>query len=119
MENLRSVRMSRSIKEYNQDVTAYSLKLKKLKLPKKLRQFTADGGGLKKYGIKKLYLASSSLKKSSFKKLSKKCTVYVKNKKVRDQVRKAGFKGKIVIEKKFDRCGGYIRIIILEMVGWG
>lgn len=64
MENLRSVRMSRSIKEYNQDVTAYSLKLKKLKLPKKLRQFTADGGGLKKYGIKKLYLASSSLKKA-------------------------------------------------------
>lgn len=41
----------------------------------------------------------------------------MKNQKVRDQVRKAGFKGKIVIEKKFDRCGGYIRIIILEMVG--
>lgn len=60
MENLRSVRMSRSIKEYNQDVTAYSLKLKKLKLPKKLRQFTADGGGLKNMELKNCTLPAAA-----------------------------------------------------------
>ena len=47
--------------------------------------------------LKKIYINAVNLKKSNLKSLPKKCKVYVKSKNVKNQVKKAGFKGKVII----------------------
>lgn len=49
--------------------------------------------------VKKIYLYSKNLKKGNLKGASKSSTIYVRNASVRKQLKKFGFKGKIVIKK--------------------
>lgn len=97
MDNLRSVRMSKYVKKLNAGVFKHSTKLKKLDLPKKMRTFTGEFGGNAFNKFKKITIRAKSLKKGNFSSLSSKCKVYVRNSKVRNQLRQYGFKGKIFI----------------------
>lgn len=98
MENLRSVRMSKSVKKLSRGVFQCSRKLKKLDLPQKMRTFVGQFGGTYYNKLKKITIRAKSLKKSNFSSLSSGCKVYVYNNKVKNQLRRYGFKGTIIIK---------------------
>lgn len=100
MANLRSVRMSKSVTKLSAGVFKHSRKLKKLDLPKKMRTFAGEFGGNAFNKFKKITIRAKSLKKGNFGSLSSKCKVYVRNGKVRNQLRQYGFKGKIFVKAK-------------------
>ena len=72
-------------------------KLTTVKLPKKIQTIRGTFGGKKNCYLKKVYINATSLKKCNLKSIPKTCKIYVKNKKVKQQVKGAGFKGKILI----------------------
>ena len=99
MKKLSSIRLSKSLQKLEEGVFLGSKKLKKLTLPKNIKRF--DGNfGWKENKFEKLVIRTKNIKKGSFYDLSKKCTVYVRNKKVKRQLRKFDFDGKIVVKKK-------------------
>ena len=97
MENLQSIRFSRSISELDYAMFNKCKKLKTVKLPKRIQTICGNFGGKKNCYLKKIYINAVNLKKSNLKSLPKKCKVYVKSKNVKNQVKKAGFKGKVII----------------------
>ena len=97
MENLQSIRFSRSISELDYAMFNKCKKLKTVKLPKRIQTIRGNFGGKKNCYLKKIYINAVNLKKSNLKSLPKKCKVYVKSKNVKNQVKKAGFKGKVII----------------------
>lgn len=99
MQNLTSVRFSKSIKALDYAIFNKSAKLTTVKLPKGIQTIRGSFGGKKNCYLKKVYINAVSLKKSKLKNLPKSCTVYVKNKTVKQQVKTAGFKGKVIIKK--------------------
>ena len=97
MKNLQSIRFSNSIKELDYAIFNKSKKLTTVMLPKRIQTIRGDFGGKKNCYLKKIYINATSLKKCTFKNLPKSCKIYVKNKKVKNQVKAAGFKGTILI----------------------
>ena len=97
MKNLQSIRFSRSISELDYAMFNKCKKLKTVKLPKRIQTIRGNFGGKKNCYLKKIYINAVNLKKSNLKSLPKKCKVYVKSKNVKNQVKKAGFKGKVII----------------------
>lgn len=97
MKNLQSIRFSNSIKELDYDIFNKCKKLTTVKLPKKIQTIRGTFGGKKNCYLKKVYINATSLKKCNLKSIPKTCKIYVKNKKVKQQVKGAGFKGKILI----------------------
>lgn len=97
MENLQSIRFSRSISELDYAMFNKCKKLKTVKLPKRIQTICGNFGGKKNCYLKKIYINAVNLKKSNLKSLPKKCKVYVKSKNVKNRVKKAGFKGKVII----------------------
>ena len=98
MKKLSSVRLSKSLRKLEEGVFLGSGKLKKLNVPKSIKRF--DGNfGWKKNKLKKIIIRTKNIKKGQFYDLSEKCTVYVRNKKVKKQLRKFYFGGKIIIKK--------------------
>ena len=73
--------------------------LKKLTFPKNICKIWGYYGGSSLSGLKKIYIKAPKLKKADLTGIPTKCTVYVKNNTVRNQVRKSGFKGNIVAQK--------------------
>ncbi|MDD7209578.1 MAG: leucine-rich repeat protein [Lachnospiraceae bacterium] len=100
MKNLKSIRFGKSIRELDYALFNRSMKLKSVTLTKNIRIIRGEFGGKKECGIKKLYIHAASLKKCSFKTLSSKCRVFVKNDKVKKQIKKSGFKGKVTVSAK-------------------
>ena len=99
MKKLSSIRLSKSLRKLEEGVFLGSKKLKKLTLPKNIKRFDGDFGW-KKNKFEKIVIRTKNIKKGFFYDLSKKCTVYVRNKKVKKQLRKFEFGGKIVVKKK-------------------
>lgn len=99
MDNLRSVRMSRSVKKLDKGVFKCSRKLKKLDLPQKMREFAGQFGGTYYNKFKKITIRAKSIKDGQFGSLSPKCNVYVRSSKVKNQLRKFGFEGTVIVKK--------------------
>ena len=99
MDNLRSVRMSRSVKKLDKGVFKCSRKLKKLDLPQKMREFAGQFGGTYYNKFKKITIRAKSIKDGQFGSLSPKCKVYVRSSKVKNQLRKFGFEGTVIVKK--------------------
>ena len=97
MKNLQSIRFSNSIKELDYAIFNKCKKLTTVKLPKKIQTIRGTFGGKKNCYLKKVYINATSLKKCNLKSIPKTCKIYVKNKKVKQQVKGAGFRGKILI----------------------
>lgn len=103
MDNLRSIRMSKSVKVFHQSVILHSKKLKKLELPKKMQKFKCEYSSYYKCKLKKLILKAKKLKKSYFSELPSKCKIIVRNNTVKQQVRKYGYKGKVIVRKNLSK----------------
>lgn len=77
-------------------------KLEKITVPKTIKKIGKDAFKGSK-NLKKLYINTKNTKvinkTNTFKTLNKKCKVYVKTKAMKKAVKKAGFKGKIIIKK--------------------
>lgn len=99
MKNLSYVRISRSMKEIPYDLFVRSKKLKTITYPANIKKINGNFEEPYLYGLRKMYINTKSLKASDMKGISKKCRIYVKNKSVKNRVRKNGFKGKIIIKK--------------------
>ena len=97
MKNLQSIRFSNSIKELDYAIFNKCKKLTTVKLPKKIQTIRGTFGGKKNCYLKKSIHQCNKLKKMQFKKYSKNLQNICKNKKVKQQVKGAGFKGKILI----------------------
>ncbi len=99
MKNLKSIKFSKKMKAIPSDIFYRTDKLKTLTFPKNIRKISlfCDAIGLKK--LKKIYINAPKLKKIDLADIAdkSKCTIYVKNNTVKNQVKKAGFKGRIVV----------------------
>ena len=97
MNNLQSIRFFNSIKYLDYAIFNKCKKLTTVKLPKKIQTIRGTFGGKKTCYLKKVYNNATSLKKCKLKSIPKTCKIYVKNKKGKQQVKGACFKGKILI----------------------
>ena len=77
-----------------------SKQLKTITFPSNIRKIDGGFGGKYLCKLKKIYIKAPVMKKVNLIGLPKKCKVYVKNNTVSRQVRKEGFKGKIIITKR-------------------
>ena len=98
MEKLSSVRLSKSLKKLEDGMFFNCKKLKKLDVPKNIKRFDSSFGW-EKNKLKKIIIRTKKIKKGDFSYFSKKCTAYVRSRKVQKQLRKYKFKGKIVVKK--------------------
>ena len=73
-------------------------KLKKLDVPKNIKRFD-NSFCWEKNKLRKIIIRTKNIKKGDFSYFSEKCTAYVRSKKVKKQLRKFKFKGKIVVKK--------------------
>ena len=100
MKNLKSIKFSKNMKTIDSYLFYRTDKLKTLTFPKNIRKISlyCDGIGLKK--LRKIYIKAPKLKKIDLADIAgkSKCTIYVKNNTVKNQVKKAGFKGKIAVK---------------------
>lgn len=99
MKNLSYVRLSRSMKETPYSLFVRSKKLKTITYPANIKKINGYFGGADYCGLKKIYINTKSLKASGMRSIPKSCRIYVKNKSVKNRVRKNGFRGKIIIRK--------------------
>lgn len=99
MKNLSYIRLSRSMKETPYNAFVRSKKLKTITYPANIKKINGNFGGTDLCGFKKIYINTRSLKASNMKGIPKSCRIYVKNKSVKNRVRKNGFRGKIIIRK--------------------
>lgn len=97
MDNLSSVQFSKSLKTLKFGIFFNSNKIKKLNVPKKVKKFETDYGY--DNSIRKIIIHTKKIKKGEFISLSRKCKAYVKNEKVKKQLRKNGFKGTVIVKK--------------------
>mgnify|MGYP000684026879 CR=1 FL=1 len=101
MKNLKSIKFSKNMKTAAPTLFYRTDKLKTLTFPKNIRKISLDceGIGLKK--LRKIYIKAPNLKKIDLADIAakSKCTIYVKNSTVRNQIKKSGFKGRIVIQR--------------------
>lgn len=100
MKKLKSIKLSKNMKTAKPYLFRRSKKLKTLTFPKNIRKISAYYGGNSLSGLKKIYIKTSKLKKIDLTGIPSKCTVYVKNNTVRNQVKNSGYKGKIVVQQK-------------------
>lgn len=98
MEKLSSVRLSKSLKKLEDGMFFNCKKLKKLDVPKNIKRFD-NSFCWEKNKLRKIIIRTKNIKKGDFSYFSEKCTAYVRSKKVKKQLRKFKFKGKIVVKK--------------------
>ena len=99
MKKLKSIKLSKNMKVAERYLFRRSKKLKTLTFPKNICKIWGYYGGNSLSGLKKIYIKAPKLKKADLTGIPTKCTVYVKNNTVRNQIRKSGFKGNIVVQK--------------------
>lgn len=99
MKKLKSIKLSKNMKAAKPYLFRRSKKLKKLTFPKNIRKISAYYGGNSLSGLKKIYIKAPKLKKVDLTGIPSKCTIYVKNTTVRNQIRKSGFNGRIVVQR--------------------
>ncbi|MCD8018113.1 MAG: leucine-rich repeat domain-containing protein [Clostridiales bacterium] len=100
MKNLTSVKIGKSVKKIGYGVFRQTPKLKTLTFPKNVKSLGGSfGGNTNSSALKKVYINAKSIKKCSLSSIPKTCKIYVKNRTVQKQVRKYGFKGKIILKK--------------------
>lgn len=97
MDNLSSVKLGKSLKSLNFEAFFNSNKVKKLDVPKNVKKF--ETGYCDDNSIKKIIIRTKKIKKGDFRSLSRKCKAYVRNKKVKKQLRNNGFKGTVIVKK--------------------
>lgn len=100
MQNLRTIKLSKNMKAVSGDMFKKSKQLKTIIFPSNIRKIDGGFGGKYLCKLKKIYIKAPVMKKVNLIGLPKKCKVYVKNSTVSRQVRKEGFKGKIIITKR-------------------
>ena len=110
MPNLREIRFGKNMEFFEWLSLLYAAPIKRLDFPKKTRFFF--GTSMKQYlgKIEKVYIRADSLKEKMRRNIfpsgefPEDTTFYVKNKKVKRQLRDMyGFQGKIIIKKKMKR----------------
>lgn len=100
MKNLTSVKIGKSVKKIGYGAFRQTPKLKTLTFPKNVKSLGGSfGGNTNSSALKKVYINAKSIKKCSLSSIPKTCKIYVKNRTVQKQVRKYGFKGKIILKK--------------------
>lgn len=105
MKNLINIKFNKTLKKLNGEGLneAYlckgSKKLKTLSFPKNIRYITLRFDGKFYCKLKKIYIDAKKMKKIALWGLPTTCKIYVKNTTVRNQIRKSGFKGSIIIKK--------------------
>lgn len=96
--NLQSIHFGKKIKSIDFEVLRYTRKLKRIDFPKNIWKIRGSDNDMN--CVNKVYIYAKKLHKNTyFSGNTKKFTFYVKNSTVRSQLRKKGFKGKIVIRK--------------------
>ena len=104
-KKIKSIIGSENIIKYGGGVFAYCTSLKNFTISKKVK-YIQDDFFTKCKSMRKLKILSTNLItntkpfQKAFKELPKKCKVYVKTYKMKNKVRKSGFKGKIFVNKK-------------------
>ena len=104
-KKLKSVIGSENIIKYGGRVFAYCTMLKNFTISKKVK-YIQDDFFTKCKSMRKLKILTTNLItntkpfRKAFKELPKKCKVYVKTYKMKNKVRKSGFKGEIFVNKK-------------------
>ena len=104
-KKLNSVIGSENIIKYGGRVFAYCTMLKNFTISKKVK-YIQDDFFTKCKSMRKLKILTTNLItntkpfRKAFKELPKKCKVYVKTYKMKNKVRKSGFKGEIFVNKK-------------------
>lgn len=99
MKNLKSIKIGKNVKEIGESAFRRSTKLKSLTLPKSVRILWGRFGGKSLCKLKTLYVKAPKLKAIHAWGLPNTCKVYVVNSRVRNQIRKAGFKGRIIVKR--------------------
>lgn len=99
MKNLKSIRFGRSLKECLLNTFYGCSKLKVITFPSNVKTIGHGSFGNMSSHFKKIYINTKNLRYSHMDRIPKSCRIYVKNKRVKKQVRKNGFKGKIIIRK--------------------
>ncbi len=99
MKNLKSVKIGKNVKEIGDSAFRRSTKLKSLTFPKSVRILWGGFGGKSLCKLKTLYIKAPKLKAIHAWGLPNTCKVYVVNSRVRNQIRKAGFKGRIITKR--------------------
>lgn len=99
MKNLKHIKIGRSIKHCPLDVFYGCRKLKVITFPANVKSIGHGIFGEKSFHFKKIYINAKKLHYDHMKNIPKNCRIYVKNKSVKNQVRKNGFKGKIIIRR--------------------
>ena len=75
----------------------------KVYVPAKVEEIHYNYVFEKMKSVKKIYLYSRNLKKGNLEGAPKSTTIYVKNAAVKKQLKKFGFKGKVVVKKKMKK----------------
>lgn len=103
LPNLKKIRFGKKMDIFHWGWLEGCSKIKKVYVPAKVKEIHYNYVNEKIKNVKKIYLYSNTLKKGNLEGAPKSCTIYVKNVGVKRQLRKFGFKGKIVIKKKMKK----------------
>lgn len=110
MPNLKKIWFGKNTKYFDWSDLDHAVPIKRLDFPKKTREFRVLFRDVRPGAVKKVYVRAESLKekvwwvKMPMGTISEDITFYVKNKKVKRQLRDMyGFQGKIIIKKKMKR----------------
>lgn len=110
MPNLKKIRFGKNTKYFDWSDLDHAVPIKRLDFPKKTREFRVLFRNVRPGAVKKVYVRAESLKekvwwvKMPMGTIPEDITFYVKNKKVKRQLRDMyGFQGKIIIKKKMKR----------------
>lgn len=96
--NLESIHFGNKLRSFNFESLANTRRLKRIDFPKNVWKIRGTDDQMQ--CVSKVYIRAKKLHKNTyFNGNTKKFTFYVKNKTVKKQLHKSGFKGKIVIKK--------------------
>lgn len=99
LPNLRKIRFGKKMDIFHWGWMEGNPKVKEVYVPAQVKEIHYNYVEKKIKSVKKIYLYSKNLKKGNLKGAPKSSTIYVRNASVRKQLKKFGFKGKIVIKK--------------------
>ena len=107
MPNLKFVRFGKKMKTFNFIALLYSGAIDRMDFPEATREiYYPEDERMIISPVRKVYVRAKKLKKGNLKAMPETTTFYVKNHRVEKQLRKFGFRGKIVIQpkmKKYDK----------------
>ena len=103
LPNLKKIRFGKNMDIFHWGWLEGCPKVKKVYVPAKVEEIHYNYVFEKMKSVKKIYLYSRNLKKGNLEGAPKFTTIYVKNAAVKKQLKKFGFKGKVVVKKKMKK----------------